>query len=233
MIYCVSDIHGQYKKFLKLLHTLQLKEEDSLYVLGDVCDRGPYSMQILLRMMEYPNIIPLCGNHDYMAARCLRLLSQEITEEFLDHLDDVDMGIMDAWLQGGGQATMKNFGQLTTEEKADVLDYLDEFNLYEEVTVNGQDYILVHAGLQNFSPERPLDDYEPFELIEGRPDYSKPYYPDKIVVSGHTPTQLIPENPVPGRIYKANHHIAIDCGCTFGGPLAAICLDNGKEFYIE
>ena len=30
---------------------------------------------------------------------------------------------------------------------------------------------------------------------------------------------------------RPNNHIAIDCGCAFGGPLAAIRLDTGEEFY--
>lgn len=41
-------------------------------------------------------------------------------------------------------------------------------------------------------------------------------------------------NPKPGYIYKENHHIAIDCGCNQrNGRLAAICLDTGREYYVE
>lgn len=38
MIYCISDIHGQYKQYKKMLECIDLKEEDTLYVLGDVID---------------------------------------------------------------------------------------------------------------------------------------------------------------------------------------------------
>jgi serine/threonine protein phosphatase 1 len=33
-------------------------------------------------------------------------------------------------------------------------------------------------------------------------------------------------------IYYGNGSIAIDCGAVFGGKLACLCLDNGKEYYI-
>lgn len=57
---------------------------------------------------------------------------------------------------------------------------------------------------------------------------------DKYVITGHTPTQAIRNNPNPGYIYRQNNHIAIDCGATYpGGRLAAICLDTGEEYYSE
>ena len=65
-----------------------------------------------------------------------------------------------------------------------------------------------------------------------RADYDVQNFPDKYVVTGHTPTQNIEDNPRPGHIYMKNNHIAIDCGATFpGGRLDAICLDTGEEYY--
>lgn len=40
MIYVVSDIHGCYDKYQELLKKLNLGPDDTLYVLGDVIDRG-------------------------------------------------------------------------------------------------------------------------------------------------------------------------------------------------
>ena len=36
MIYAVSDLHGCYDKYQKLLETLNLGENDTLFVLGNV-----------------------------------------------------------------------------------------------------------------------------------------------------------------------------------------------------
>ena len=40
MIYAVSDLHGCYEKYIKMLEKIQFRETDTLYVLGDVVDRG-------------------------------------------------------------------------------------------------------------------------------------------------------------------------------------------------
>ena len=87
MIYVMSDIHGEYDKFKEVLKQINLQKEDLLYVLGDVVDRGPHPMEILLKMMEMPNVIPIAGNHELMALKCLRFLNQEITDESIDDLE--------------------------------------------------------------------------------------------------------------------------------------------------
>ena len=51
MIYCMSDIHGDYEKYCRMLEIIRLREEDRLYILGDVVDRGPEPIQILLDMI--------------------------------------------------------------------------------------------------------------------------------------------------------------------------------------
>ena len=43
--YVISDIHGEYEKFMELLEEIELEENDTLYVLGDVLDRGEASDQ--------------------------------------------------------------------------------------------------------------------------------------------------------------------------------------------
>ena len=46
--YVVSDIHGEYELFIRLLEEIRLKETDTLYVLGDILDRGSHPIQIIL-----------------------------------------------------------------------------------------------------------------------------------------------------------------------------------------
>lgn len=40
MIYAMSDIHGCYEKYRDMLETIKFAADDTLYVLGDVLDRG-------------------------------------------------------------------------------------------------------------------------------------------------------------------------------------------------
>lgn len=232
MIYCVSDIHGEYDKFMRLLEKIHFSDSDVLYVLGDVFDRGPHPIQVLFEMMKHPNIIPIVGNHELMGITVLKFLMKEITEENIGSIDDRMVQSIINWQMNGSDTTTDEFHKLSLEKRQEVMKYLGEFSAYEEVSAGNKDFLLVHAGLSNFSKRRSLDDYTLNELVWGRTDYEMKYFDDVFVVSGHTPTQNIKQNPRPGYIYRANNHIAIDCGACFGGRLAAICLDTDEEFYV-
>jgi len=232
--YVMSDIHGQYDMYIEMLEKINFSEDDMLYILGDVIDRGPNPVKILLDIMERPNVVCLAGNHCVMACDCMNFLLKEVTDESIDALNDELMGKLCDWMYNGAGTTIEELGSLPRDKKKEVLDFIMDFDLYEEVMVGDREYILVHAGLGNFSPDREIFDYELDELVWERPDYSKPYFDDRYVITGHTPTMAISENPRPGYIYINNNHIAIDCGCTYkGGRLACLRLEDMKEFYVE
>ena len=230
--YVMSDIHGEYDMFVELLEKIQLKEDDTLYILGDILDRGPHPIKTILKLMEMPNVICMVGNHELMALECLKFLMQEITESSIENLDEEMLDYLVTWQYNGSKSTIDEFCVLDREMQKSVIDFIKEFLIYEEVTVTGNDYLLVHGGLGGFYPGKDIEDYSLKELIWDRAEYDIQYYPDVYVVTGHTPTQGISGNSKPGYIFKANNHIAIDCGCCRpDGRLAAICLDTGEEFY--
>lgn len=230
--YVISDIHGQYDMFMELLDKIKLKDEDTLYILGDVLDRGPHPIKTLRKLMEMPNAICLVGNHEVMALECLEFLMKEITETSIEELDKTILDNLLTWQYNGSQSTIDEFRQLDPETMQDVIDFIKDLSIYEEVSVNDKDYLLVHAGLGNYLPKKDIEDYSLHDLIWVRADYDVQYYTDTYVITGHTPTQFIEENPHPGYIYLRNNHIAIDCGAHIpGGRLAALCLDTGEEFY--
>ena len=66
MIYVMSDIHGHKKEFDSLLEQIQFSDEDTLYVLGDVADKGSEPIAILKQIMTPPNMKMLLGNHEHM-----------------------------------------------------------------------------------------------------------------------------------------------------------------------
>ena len=228
--YCVSDLHGMYSKYKLLLETISFSDRDTLYIIGDLVDRGPQPMTLVQDIMVRPNVIPLAGNHD--VAACLRL-RRLIDGGRAEELDDESMRDILLWYANGGESTLKEFRKLTISQRIAVVEWLMDLDIYSEIRVGGKDYILVHTGLgANADPARELDSYDLEDYLFSRSDYSRIIYPDKFIVSGHTPTQTIPENPNPGRIYRANNHIAIDCGCCFGGYLGALCLETGEEIYV-
>ena len=67
MIYVCSDIHGCFSEFKCLLETVDFKDEDTMYILGDVLDRGEEPIALLQHVMSKDNIVLLKGIHEYDA----------------------------------------------------------------------------------------------------------------------------------------------------------------------
>ena len=69
--YLMSDLHGEADRFHAMLKKTGFSEEDILIILGDVIDRGPDGIGLLLEIMDMPNVIMLLGNHEYMMLQYL------------------------------------------------------------------------------------------------------------------------------------------------------------------
>lgn len=232
MTYVMSDIHGQYEKYRTMLEKITFSDNDTLYVLGDIVDRGEEPMRILSDMSMRANVIPIMGNHEHMAQYVLRAVNVEITNETIETNWTLDIvRAIREWYENGGYLTSRDFSRLPLDEREDILDYLSEFSFYEEITVGKNTFVLVHGGLPDFSPEKDLDDYHPIQTLYTRTDYAKRYFPDKYLITGHTPTFSI-DPAYDGKIYKKNGHIAIDCGVCHGKKLGCIRLDDLAEFYV-
>ena len=230
----MSDIHGQYDAFIKMLNKIKLKDEDTLYVIGDVIDRGPNFIKTLFYIMEKENIGLLAGNHEYMATLCLNYLLREISNDIVDKLSyGMIIGLPKEWNMNGGGTILKELLNVDKKTRNRIFNFLTRLKLYKELEVGDKKFILVHAGLGNFKKSKKLKDYSIMELVWDRMDYNKEYYSDKYIITGHTPTQIIDGNDNPGYIYKSGNNIDIDCGCAFGERLACLRLDDMREFYVK
>lgn len=237
MIYVMSDIHGCYEKYQTMLERVEFAADDTLYVLGDVLDRGPDGFKILLDMAVRPNVVGLLGNHELLAAAALPSLLRTMRRGEEQPLSKTEQEQMQAWLQNGGRTSILQFLQFSEEEMEMVCEYLPELSAYEELAVQGRQFVLVHAGLEHFSAARPLEEYRLEDFLFCRPDLDAAYFPNKTLVFGHTPTRLLykqigqPERP--DRIFYRGTMIGVDCGCVYpGGRLGCLCLDTMEEFYV-
>ncbi len=232
MVYVMSDIHGCFDKYVQMLELINFSDEDELYVLGDIVDRGSEPIKVLLDMMKRPNVFPVMGNHDLLALDILKKLSVDITEDsFSTQVDITVINEMLDWLSNGGSTTMESFQKLNRCQRSNILDFISDFPLCDIVEVKDKTFILVHAGLGNFSPTKKLSSYTAEELILSRNNPDIRYFSDDsiYIVTGHTPTLSITGK---SEIYISNNNICIDCGAVFGGRLACLCLDTMKEFYV-
>ena len=229
MTYVVSNMHGCLDKFNKLIKQIKLRDDDVLYVLGDIVDYGEDSMELLCDLSMRYNVIPILGEHDLRALRMLTELDKMLGG---GAPDPEIIGEMTAWIQDGGAPTMEGFKKLDADMREGVIDYLSDMSLYEEAEVGGKKYLLVHAGIADFDPDTPLEDYSPEDFITQSADTQLSYFDDVITVVGHLPTYQI-EGAERGKIFKSDGAIFIDCGAAFDEPLGCLCLDNGKEFYVS
>jgi len=233
MVYVASDLHGcAVEAFQALLDRAGFREEDDLFVLGDVIDRGEYGAELLLWLTQQPNVQFILGNHEAMMLSCA-FLFDEVTDENLDNLTVDDLKRMNHWMRNGGGTTLAGMRKLLTEDPElveGILDYLREAPLYEILEAGGQRFLLVHGGLGNFSPERPLDSYTDRELLWTRPNPDTVYYPDTTVILGHTPTVCYGAEHR-GKAYRTETWINIDAGAAMGCQPMVLRLDDLKEFY--
>lgn len=221
MKYVMSDIHGEYNKFMEMIDKIELKPEDHLYILGDVFDRGPSPIKIIDYIVNKKNITMLKGNHEEM---------------FIDHIDSQSTQL---WFMNGGSSTFYELADRDSLYEDVLYRYVKNLPLIKVV----DKFILVHAHL--YLPEN-HNDVDIEEIINMQEEdiclWSRAsvgeerQYKDYTIILGHTPVQFITKNEhEPATVLKANGTMYIDCGCHFknyGGRLACVRLDDLKEFYV-
>ena len=70
--YVMSDVHGLKDRYDAMLEALALQNEDTLFVLGDVIDRGRDGIAILLDIMNRDNVymLPVSYTHLTLPTIC-------------------------------------------------------------------------------------------------------------------------------------------------------------------
>lgn len=226
MIYVMSDLHGCFDLYKKMLETIRFSDKDTLYILGDIVDRGDKPMDILLDIYNRDNVIALSGNHDYEAKAFLTNYvsgKKNYSPEFLE--------VFNLWLDDGGITTFESFMALSKENQNQVLKVLQSQTMFEEIEINGQKYFLSHTVPEKERFED-FDNCDIHDFIMGEPDYELVYDENLVIITGHTPTSFISES-YRGRFWKKNNHIAVDCGAVFNGILGCLCLDTLEEIYVK
>ena len=226
-IYVMSDIHGKYDEYLEMLEKINFSDEDTLYILGDVIDRGEHPIKVLQHALSKKNIILLMGNHEK-----LMLDSANINRKISD-----DAIIM--WHFNGGETTIEEYSQQEKTERQRLLDEIIGLKWHQFVEMSGKKFFLSHAAVL-------MDDNEEFEdaliralktenilwnrdnllYCENKSDY--------IFIHGHTPTGTWHPNGI-YEIYSYDNgrKINIDCGAGYNKRLGCLRLDDMAEFYVD
>ena len=238
MTYVLSDIHGHKRRFDSIMYQINLRTDDTLYVLGDVIDRNPDGIRILRRLMAMSNVKVLLGNHELLMLNALyepffecAVKNGKSREQCLAH-----------WYRNGGEVTHNHLKHIRKSVREEIFNYLAGLPVNEQIEVGGQSYLLTHAAPVEMysSPSRYANerDFAVWHRFTG--DEKNPH--ECTVVFGHSGTyHYQPDNPM--KIWYGEGLIGIDCGASYpdgGSPssgrmgrLACLRLDDMMEFYSE
>lgn len=230
MIYVCSDIHGLYEVYEQAVQ--KITKDDTLYILGDVIDRGQDGIQIIKDIMQRSNIKLFIGNHEYMMLHAMR---------------DNDAHWQGVWhmVNNGGGITKHMFMHESKSMRKDILDFLYDCALIKRITVNGKDFILTHSGPNPKGVDN-LDYKDADEQTCSLVTWHSPFRTDNLYISpmlyredatyivGHVPVQKFGWTTV----MQYENIIDIDCGCAYqhlrsDTSLAMLCLDTGQAEYFQ
>lgn len=253
MHYVLSDIHGHYDKFVEILNKINYNsDEDSMYILGDVIDRGPDGIKCLLHIKNDKSMHLLMGNHEDMM---IRTYKQKVNRTLYNE----DWWRL--WLHNGSRTTTKGMKSLSEEEQKDLLAWLKTLPLViPNLVVGDKSYYLVHAcnirdEVKDVLYYNDADDYQIDTCLWDRlygslifVDYFDKCFRDvsedyknRILIVGHTPVECTDYARYEGAD-KSKPKIArlmdgqffnVDCGCAGDYRLGCLCLETEEEFYSK
>ena len=220
-IFVMSDIHGQYDLFLKMLDRIDLKREDLLVIIGDICDRGKKSYEIYIKCMKMIklgyNLKFILGNHEDM-------LLEDLENDYpIRYETEYSVFRNSKYFEN---KDMKDWHE---ENFSEEIEWLVKWLKNCPLVISGNENIFVHAGLdlnkglEKQEKETVLWTREEFWLME---NVELEEYKGKNIYFGHTPN-------INGRISKKTDRIkGIDCGAFFTHFLGCVEVKSQEEIYV-
>lgn len=147
MIYVTSDIHGNLDRYKKLKEAL-ITEEDTLYIIGDVLDRGKQGFAILDDVMASPNVHLLMGNHElahYMIHESNKRYKVTQKDRYRKEKENWEEYIINPL--AGGHQTQNELSQMQPADIAKYMRYIGNLPFYKHLEVNNKHFVLSHGTI--------------------------------------------------------------------------------------
>lgn len=252
--YAIGDIQGCFLSFQKLLEQISYNpSHDQLWLVGDLVNRGPRSLEMLRWCLQnQKNIHVVLGNHDiHLLCRAAHVSP----EKPLDTLDEVlqapDLYEICEWLRNQSFIHHHNHhllvhgGVLPTWSLSEIIHY----NKQAQAKLTDKDWVSFLDEVRNSeTPDELVQALRVFTQLrmcntEGKPEFKFKGNPQK------APEELIPWYSFPDR-QTANETvvfghwaalgllnevkvIALDTGCVWGKKLSAVRLEDRTLFQQE
>lgn len=229
----ISDIHANLKLFKNLLQKVDYSEEDYLFINGDLCEKGPNSLEVVqfVRALseQSTNVYVTKGNCDVVHRSVFHG-----SKGILSYMNRQQHSILNEMLTNY-RKTLDDFASL--EELAHFYHhfYHEEIDWIESLPIayETDDFIIIHAGIENRVNWK--ETAEEFALST-QEFYKQEHQTDKIAIVGHWPVvnyranQVSSHNPV---IDLERKIISLDGGNQIkkDGQLNALIIQNGTYTY--
>ena len=208
----IGDVHGCYDGLMLLLNVISPQSDDQIYFLGDLINRGYKSAQVVDFVRKSPYYCVL-GNHEQM---------------LLDYFQDKP--VIKKTIEKAASTykeTINSYLQLDISLLPVHLEWFSNLPVYLDLG----DIWAVHAGV---NPLLPLDNQTKKEFCWIRQPFystSKPYFTDKLIIAGHTPTFKF-GGIVPGKLVQGKGWLDIDTGAydRRSGWLTGLDMTNKKVY---
>lgn len=209
----IGDVHGHYDGLMILLEAIAPGLNDQVYFLGDLIDRGPQSAQVV-SFVQQSSYNCLLGNHEQM-----------LLDTAYNHNSSQ---MQQAWLYNGGYATVNSYKEATIPQ-----EHL-EWMLRLPTHMDLGDIWLAHAGVD---PEIELEKQTADQLCWVREEFHsmrQPYFPDKLIIVGHTITFTLP-GVTPGKLAQGQGWLDIDTGAYHpkSGWLTGLDVTNNLVYQVN
>ncbi len=219
--FIVSDLHGDgfmYDMIMKYLDHIGEKEEVTLYINGDLIDRGYGCFRMLIDVMERKyhkkgniNVEYLAGNHELLLYQAhLRRNKDGSFPKFSD------------WYLNGGKKLGIVIEQLSSDEQSQIITFISNLKIYNKFPekIQGRNVLLVHAAAPKIVKDKcdltiQDNNKEVFKALWTRKDDRKVFPPrignnDYFTIIGHTPIR----DDCGFYFDKKENYLNIDGGCS-------------------
>lgn len=147
-LYVTSDPHGHVRALDEVLSAVSLGEGDELFVLGDLIDRGPASLEVISLVRSLPNTHILMGNHEQLMLTALELSGAPGPEGFdISRFSPEEYADWSAWMLNGGATTSEQLEQLSRDEYDELCAWMRDLPAYTVAETSSHVFALTHAGI--------------------------------------------------------------------------------------
>lgn len=238
-VYACSDIHGNLAIAQQVVDIAN--DGNTIYFLGDACDRGEYGWEIIKMFLRTENIVYLMGNHEDMLIKAMRSYFYRPEDDSYEFSHAFEV-----WSWNGNDATFNSILDDDFEKASMYFSQLHTLKMFADYTNSeGNKIYMCHSGWEYFLRDEYHDLKYNEKIIWDRNHYFEPHwlgYDNEYMIHGHTPIPYLDEEINPSREseitpgayqYCEGHKIDIDMLTIVTHQACLFNLDTFENILLE